>query len=134
VLNCSKKNGCSNEHPSQLFSLDVLRRLGSATNYFFFFFLAAFFFVAIECLLWSFEPQAHFDLGFCFFCQRSRITFMILRDSICIVNRKMHARSQHEHDVIIMKRDAGTARTIGYAIGIAAAIIVMLWRLALHVR
>lgn len=42
--------------------------------------------------------------------------------------------SYHEHQVVIVKQDAGMARTIGYAIGIAAAIIVMLWRLAPHVR
>jgi hypothetical protein len=32
-----------------------------------------------------------------------------------------------------MKRDAGTARTIGYVIGIAAAVVVILWRLVPHV-
>lgn len=42
--------------------------------------------------------------------------------------------SYHEHQVVNVKHNAGTARTIGYAIGIAAAIIVMLWRLAPHVR
>ncbi|HEY6270704.1 MAG TPA: hypothetical protein VIX19_01785 [Terriglobales bacterium] len=35
---------------------------------------------------------------------------------------------------IIMQEKIGTARTIGYLIGIAAAILVVLWRLMPHIR
>jgi hypothetical protein len=33
-----------------------------------------------------------------------------------------------------MQKDAGTARTLGYAIGIAAAVLVVLWRLMPHIH
>ena len=35
---------------------------------------------------------------------------------------------------IVMQEKVGTARAIGYAIGIAAAILVVLWRLIPHIR
>jgi hypothetical protein len=60
---------------------------------------------------------------------------MILRDSICVVNGKMHAwKLTWAMRWIIMQEKVGAARTIGYAIGIAAAILVVLWRLMPHIR
>jgi hypothetical protein len=63
----------------------LMRRLGSAMNYFFFFFLAAFFFVAMECLLEILLPRVPIS-------DPHGVTLMILRETFCVVNGKMQSR------------------------------------------